>query len=178
MDRVQVQCNESAGSCEIKGCLLKQERAKGKQWKALWSVIRVAVGAFKSLNEVWCNFISVPGQKGQQVGCTESLSGDEGRCHLQPNKQLDAPSQTPASVMDEDRCLNMTAVIFCVVAFLRFSLSLCAFQVDFQTCVCKHSTGRVRVKRPLIDLHTANTKRHAQIRRRGVDRLKPACLSP
>lgn len=125
---------------EIKGCLLKQERAKGKQWKALWSVIRVAVEAFKSLNEVWCNFISVPGQKGQQVGCTESLSGDEGQCHLQPNKQLDAPSQTPASVMDEGRCLNVTAVIFCVVALLRFSLSLCAFQVDFQTCVCKHTT--------------------------------------
>lgn len=40
-----------------------QERVKGKQWGALWLAVMVAAGAFKSLNEGWGNFISVPGQQ-------------------------------------------------------------------------------------------------------------------
>lgn len=79
---------------------------KRKQWGALWPAIRVAAGAFKSLNEGLLCFISVPEHEWEQVGSTEGPEAG-GPIHLQLNKQLETTCLPPASAVTNRRWMKI-----------------------------------------------------------------------
>lgn len=95
------------GWYEMTACLLRLERAKGKQWEALCPAIRTAAEAFKSFSEGWRNFISVPGQQWEQVDRTEGLEGGETIPSATKQAITCAESVPPASAVTNRRWMKI-----------------------------------------------------------------------